>query len=370
MYPRRAHTKSRNGCGQCKRAHIKCDLQAPLCSQCARKKRACDYQHLSAMHRSPIVASKSAMVLIPAIRYRIPQLPVSPITLLSLFEYEVQIWESKLGQVHDQHFVQHGILAISALYIDTYCQNSHSPISKTALFHQLEASRLFRQTISEVTEENWLAVLVFAVALSIFHFCTTSKAPEGCILETMLLLRNSAPLGLEIGAWMDQSGLKTVLSAKQAEYKATISVDDVKAPLEAIQALESSIILSYNTGIASLAYQQAISALKKWLSWTEGRPHAWIHLVWWPAAITTEYMTLLAENEDGALLIFVYWCAIMKNAPQRWYLQGWAQRVGASAFHRISSPSWHLLLKWAITTLGIDFSWLATEFLIESIQDN
>jgi hypothetical protein len=80
-------------------------------------------------------------------------------------------------------------------------------------------------------------------------------------------------------------------------------------------------------------------------------------------------MALLAENDDGALLIFVHWCAIMKNAPQRWYLQGWAQTVGASAFHRIDSPSGHRLLKWAITTLGIDFSWVATELLIDKIQD-
>ena len=185
----------------------------------------------------------------------------------------------------------------------------------------------------------------------------------------MLLLRNSAPLGLEIGTWLNQSGFKALLSAKQAEYKIQLNQDDIKAPLEAIQALESSIILSYDTGVASVAYQQAISALKNWLSWTEGRPLTWIHFIWWPAAITPEYMTLLSENDDGTLLIFIHWCAIMKNAPQRWYLLGWAQTVGAAAFHRIRWPGCHLSSKWAITTLGIDFSWVATEFLIETIQE-
>jgi hypothetical protein len=185
----------------------------------------------------------------------------------------------------------------------------------------------------------------------------------------MLLLRNSAPLGQEIGAWLEHSGLKTILSAKQAEYGASLGLDDVKAPLEAIQALESCIILSYNTGVASLAYQQAVGALKKWQSWTDGRPRVWIHFFWWLASVTPEYMTLLAENEDGALLIFVRWCAIMKNAPQRWYSYGWAQRVGASAIHQIGSSSWHFLLKWATTTPGVDFGSLATEFHVDTIQD-
>jgi hypothetical protein len=200
--------------------------------------------------------------------------------LLPLFDYEARIWESKFGQVCNQHFVQHSILPISALYNGIYRQDSHSPISKIALSHQLEASRLFRLTVSAVTQDNWLAVLVFAVALSVFHFSTTSQAPEGCIVETMLLLRNSAPIGQETGAHLTQSGLKAPLSAKQTKYKALLGPHDVKAPLEAIQALENSIILSYNTGVASIAYQQTIGALKKWLSWTEGRPHAWVQFFW------------------------------------------------------------------------------------------
>ena len=385
MYPRRPHTKSRNGCGQCKRAHIKvripglslctayppslvqCDLQAPLCSQCAKKKRTCDYQLRFSTHGSVNPRTPSAIVQIPALGHQVPRLPVSPITLLSLFDYEVPIWESGFGKVYDQHFVRHGILAISALYHDAYRQDSHSPISKTALFHQLEALRLFRHTITAVTEDNWPSLLIFAVAIVMFHFSITSKAPEGCI-QTMLLLRNSTPLGPEIGGWLKKSGLKALLSAKKPEHRTPPDLDSVKAPMEALEALESCVICSDNTGVASLAYQQAISALKKWLSWTEGQPLAWIHFVWWPASITLEYMALLAENEDGALLIFVHWCDIMKNAPPRWYLHGWGETVGASTFHCIRSRDWHLLLKWAMNILEIELSWMAAGVLLDSIK--
>lgn len=38
---RRSHRKSRNGCAECKRRHIRCDEQRPVCAHCAIAQRAC-----------------------------------------------------------------------------------------------------------------------------------------------------------------------------------------------------------------------------------------------------------------------------------------------------------------------------------------
>ncbi|KAM3454075.1 hypothetical protein MY3296_003343 [Beauveria thailandica] len=38
---RRSHRKSRNGCAECKRRHIRCDEHRPLCSNCVSADRAC-----------------------------------------------------------------------------------------------------------------------------------------------------------------------------------------------------------------------------------------------------------------------------------------------------------------------------------------
>ncbi|KAM0210623.1 hypothetical protein ACHAQD_006805 [Fusarium lateritium] len=40
---RRAHRKSRNGCLECKRRHIKCDEHRPNCSNCVTSERACSF---------------------------------------------------------------------------------------------------------------------------------------------------------------------------------------------------------------------------------------------------------------------------------------------------------------------------------------
>ncbi|PKY08354.1 hypothetical protein P168DRAFT_308406 [Aspergillus campestris IBT 28561] len=41
---RRAHRKSRNGCLECKRRHVKCDERRPICSHCSITERACEYR--------------------------------------------------------------------------------------------------------------------------------------------------------------------------------------------------------------------------------------------------------------------------------------------------------------------------------------
>ncbi|KAH7143695.1 hypothetical protein EDB81DRAFT_842920 [Dactylonectria macrodidyma] len=42
---RRAHRKSRNGCWECKRRHIKCDEARPSCSNCTVSERSCSFPH-------------------------------------------------------------------------------------------------------------------------------------------------------------------------------------------------------------------------------------------------------------------------------------------------------------------------------------
>ncbi|KAH8597385.1 hypothetical protein B0O99DRAFT_670457 [Bisporella sp. PMI_857] len=43
MLSRRRHTKSRGGCKECKRSHIKCDENKPQCSYCAARHLECKY---------------------------------------------------------------------------------------------------------------------------------------------------------------------------------------------------------------------------------------------------------------------------------------------------------------------------------------
>lgn len=41
--PRRSHRKTRNGCAECRRRHIRCDKHHPVCSNCSTAERSCSY---------------------------------------------------------------------------------------------------------------------------------------------------------------------------------------------------------------------------------------------------------------------------------------------------------------------------------------
>ncbi|KAL7941635.1 hypothetical protein V8C42DRAFT_173313 [Trichoderma barbatum] len=62
---RRSHRKSRNGCSECKRRHIRCDERRPACTNCTIAERACSFP--------PARQPQSQLEPLPQ-----PQLPHSP----------------------------------------------------------------------------------------------------------------------------------------------------------------------------------------------------------------------------------------------------------------------------------------------------
>ncbi|KAK8106771.1 hypothetical protein PG999_010130 [Apiospora kogelbergensis] len=68
---RRGHRKSRQGCQECKRRHIKCDEARPKCSNCTVSERRCDF----AVRVTPATASAS-----PAVSAAPPSRPSQPST--------------------------------------------------------------------------------------------------------------------------------------------------------------------------------------------------------------------------------------------------------------------------------------------------
>ncbi|KAI1078063.1 hypothetical protein F5B20DRAFT_239975 [Whalleya microplaca] len=52
MISRRPHKKSRKGCSECKRRHIRCDEQHPHCINCSRAERVCSYAVNASEHQT------------------------------------------------------------------------------------------------------------------------------------------------------------------------------------------------------------------------------------------------------------------------------------------------------------------------------
>jgi hypothetical protein len=89
----------------------------------------------------------------------------------------------------------------------------------------------------------------------------------------------------------------------------------------------------------------AVAVFKDWVREVGGRPYNWKHFWRWPGMVSDQFVALLMTRHPPALLIFIYWCAVMEGAPKRWFLDGWAPRDGHLAMNELDA-GWDQFLEW------------------------
>ncbi|RFU78495.1 sterol uptake control 2 [Trichoderma arundinaceum] len=230
--------------------------------------------------------------------------------------------------------------------------NSNSDLA--AYQHQIAASSKFRQSVGAISDRNWFTVLVFAISVLIFHFDIHRRARRGLsddeFLEPIMALRGAALLGMELGPWLMKSKL---LAAMRRRIAAENPPWDELAE-QAITNLELMNETSLSAPSRAIC-QDALNKLQFWLRLTSSRPRTWLHFVWWPGAIEQEYLDLLARKDPMALMILIHWCAVMKSAPKKWFLEGWADNVARPAMQQMR-PEWNEDMKWALSRIRTDGS--------------
>jgi hypothetical protein len=84
----------------------------------------------------------------------------------------------------------------------------------------------------------------------------------------------------------------------------------------------------------------------------DARPRRWDHYCHWPGTVRPEFLSLLADDDEIALLLVIHWCAVLCRSPKPFVFQ-WALRTGYYAISRLRSPSkWENLLIWPLQTFG------------------
>ncbi|OIW22510.1 hypothetical protein CONLIGDRAFT_587349 [Coniochaeta ligniaria NRRL 30616] len=377
---RASHSKTRNGCSQCKKRRVRCNLQPPICANCERRKEACDYQLLGRVDPafdedgSPSLGSLNDEVSptsTPDFRILDPlcthaavaERPEGTITTadlgLSLLSGIGPVrghpfLEHLLSTEASYHeFLRHGLTSITALYTSSQQTAGYIPPCSDCLYvvaheAQLMASRLFRDSVESITDHNWLAILAFGISVLIFHFDISQRAPATEFLETVFVLRSAAFLGTTLGPRLEGSRLHEVL---QLLEKRAGEHDWDKAAEEAFHHLAATNTMWQDTSASYDVCQGAIAALQSWLRLVRCRPCTWLHFVWWPGAVSGEYLALLARQHPVALVIFVHWCAVMSRAPKRWFMDGWAKRTAEPALACLG-PEWNDATAWARELLG------------------
>ncbi|KAK0615374.1 hypothetical protein B0T17DRAFT_593066 [Bombardia bombarda] len=359
---RNLHTKSRNGCGQCKKRRVKCNLQAPICNHCKRRREICDYQFpdMGVVVNTTKTENALSVPTNTENPMRSPS-PLSRIVILWIQGEDFWHMEQEIAKQINQHaFLQENLSAVSTLYM------SHSDTMESldvnvdryliACQHQVAASGLFRVGIGAVTEDNWLAVLVFAIAVIIFHFDITRRPARPSdsqynFLEPIFTLRSAANLLLDLGPLLQRSWLGDIIRRYVR--------DELKPPWDFLAEQTIAGLHGVNDAFPhdhshhdGDICRDTIRKLQFWLRLVSCQPRTWLHFMWWPGAVKQEYLILLSQRHPIALVIFVHWCAVMANARRVWFLDGWAATTARPVLEYLA-PEWHDAVSWAKTKLAI-----------------
>ncbi|KIW85196.1 hypothetical protein Z517_00586 [Fonsecaea pedrosoi CBS 271.37] len=360
------HTKTRNGCRNCKRRRVRCNLQAPRCGHCERRGEECDYQNYPDGSEPASHSPEPPSSLSNAVEcWSHPSPPLSqtaePVQLLSNFVTTTAAtlawfddtrwtWEIEVPRHAENNvFLRHAILATSALHICLLQPPNPSEYHLAAYQNCREATHIFRSTVTKITRENCIAVLAFSLLISVFQLgCMATipadRAPEEAsaqLVHALSALRGAWSLIGQLHSHLAESPVSGLFSQRR-RFQFTPLDENHRQALARLESLNSA---SEDPGEARALRTEAIRLLGSWLSVTSGQPATWLHLVFWPSALPEGYISLLKQNDPVSLVIFCHWSVGLGRGSPKWFLAGWAQQTLDLA-RRLLGAEWHGALEW------------------------
>ncbi|OAA64202.1 hypothetical protein SPI_02849 [Niveomyces insectorum RCEF 264] len=370
---------------------MQCDLQAPACANCRRRAEPCDFQylHLDGSSLLPASASESpsSSSCSPAPAPAPPASPSSPpsppagtecvrlpvdLALGMSEEMDPGPLRQALAQQAQSHRFLHDSFSALAVLHAAHAASADPTAAAAAYGHQIDASVRFRRTSPAITEHSWFAILLFALSVLVFQLNAMARftaAPPGldadrAYIETVLVLRSAAALGMQLAPYLVQSRL---IQSLRRRAEARVDGGGEPAPAgaasalrQAVQDLPDVVTRAVQDGVFAgqdpdaQACYHAVVELQGWLHRVAPRPRTWLHLVWWPGAVSPAYVDLLARRHPVALVVLVHWCAVVQRMPSKWFFNGWAERAAASAVQHLDATSpWHEATRWAREELGL-----------------
>ncbi|KAL3434516.1 hypothetical protein BDV09DRAFT_89044 [Aspergillus tetrazonus] len=388
MPPRRSHTKSRNGCDQCKKRRVKCDEQGPPCSNCKSRELECFYSRtpvsrsLSSTSASPTTLGYSYSAT-PYVAQPYQQVTsASPgddlraaelrrLELMHKFSTETyqsfsnspsdfHTWQVVVPQKALHHdFLLKGILAAASLHIASSLDPSAAlTYINTALEYHNQTLTPFRHAIDDISPQNCDAVFAHSVVTTIICIAlprhTAEKdenigAYEKIVLATELLQGVSKILNLYRG-WVT---LKPFTYESNFWGGSTTALDqDTEIALNNLSMLTDEVSNSEQRNM----FQEAVNLLRQcFVRYANSRDIA--SILAWLAAADKGFVYALRCRHPLALLILMHWGVLIHELDGRLW---WAQNSGSALVLELLvelqsyQPRWKNILLWPKQKIGLE----------------
>jgi hypothetical protein len=255
-------------------------------------------------------------------------------------------------------YLMHQALGLAALHLShtRTAEVKHYRDEATAL--QTQALYLFNDTITEITTENCVSMLMFASLLgfhSLAEAVTASETDAENFLDRFVtylnLHRGVRSVTDQSWKFLTQSNLSSILTRAERSLGAASSQMPEQATLVANHL--DSLLDHADMGIASItACRDAVSHLQliyqSELSAGDvpGEEQQATGLIWaWPILLSAVFTDLLMRRNPEALIILCYY-AVLLHQRRRLWLVGNAGRMLIEAITRFLGTYWKQWLDW------------------------
>ncbi|KAK4248212.1 hypothetical protein C7999DRAFT_13833 [Corynascus novoguineensis] len=404
---RRSHKKSRAGCLECKRRHVKCDEQRPKCIICTLSERECSYpQTNSSVPSTPTAttressesstflttaintsnasdASPVAGVPLPSIAnqghaspdhasHSYPAVNLDHMELLIRFNFEEHAPELNV-EMHDfaskllfkcaleAPYLMHQILAVSARRQAALQPERVNHLVETAMHLQTKAVSIYNETAakSQIDQSNCSALLLFCSLLGrhlLADLLARRDADFGDFLARFLefLSISRGLMAMSVAAWdlLLQSDIKHLvlwaLEISQSTPQGHHCAELQRLVRESNELDESS----KEACMAAIAYLQV--GFDSLLG-GDTRNQRYLMVFMWAPAVPQKFTDLLSERRPEAIAIMGHWALLLYYTNNLWH-------VADSGSHLLKSISnflghgWEPWLSWPLSVLAADSS--------------
>lgn len=279
---------------------------------------------------------------------------------------ELHVWQHQVPKLAFKYpFLVHQILAVAAFHQAYLQPEQRSDHSLHASQHQNRSIEGMRGHLAEINAENCHALFMASSLLLVGAFASFANIrPNGSPL-----IEGQRPPNIEdmIDVFILDRGVASVLQSSEDLIHAGYFRDlfhfsphqrensFMKQIAQELRNLDG--MLKRDPGIdpmvrilVDLEITKLIDAIEKAVVTTDESEMR--VTTFWPITIAEDYISLLRQRNDVALMVLLYYCCIMVKAEEKtWFVKGWGVSVAAD-IERLISPKWKDAMRWPLETIN------------------
>ncbi|KAF2109916.1 hypothetical protein BDV96DRAFT_691555 [Lophiotrema nucula] len=384
---RRSHTKSRNGCGQCKKRRKKCDQRPPRCSNCVKWGVVCDYTALSAaveelngrsLARAVSADTRLLTAPVPSAVFNAGDMELlrqysngTALTLAGSDEWG--IWQWHVPQEAKSHqYLMHALLALSSLHISFMRPADRKEYLRFAYSHHEQALTLFH-SVTSITADNSTAVLAYAYMESlyqsgipvVFDFEGTPSAATAFIHTMIGLSRQAMTFLSPVIPLLQKSPIARLIDVPTPRFTAIATTTDgspKQGPAAASKTDDGTpdnlfdYLYKFNEEHttdeeAKAIYKEATDLLAIYYRMIWNEPPRWAHASVWSCGVTDAFFEHLKAQKTYPLILLAHWCVPLYQTPTFW-ITIWAKRIIKEVYEGIPDDKKYVM-SWPAEEIGL-----------------